>query len=757
MQAADSVKKGKLCEADSTCSFKISSSTVSEESNTGAAPRQDKKIVVTYRLDISSSHMTEEGYHSWLLNAVDYKEQIVSVDLFGQEQVMQNKFTNPEMAGKEQKLAGCIEASKFGVQQSIETGELKEFLVEESPAQTSEGLNCTEHEDKIKQVYVGSATAIAGTILKAESSTLLNETNAPLVFDETLIEFDTVEHDMIGEKRANYRHEVRDDGRVIVHHKSRTVLPQLLMSVPTDDDNDSMMVTTAGSSQLHNGATEEVSETTKTDLGTDTDDSKMYSCGKTNLNNPLGSGGSTCEDIPDSLVSPQQARLKSATETTTTRIKDPELIQLDPISRIDFLETARASGRPMKFVPAVQMYQHIKSYIRPNSFDANLLAKDTPGSKKFVKWLQRASHEDLTKAETVNQLSRLMVPPVVRETVVQEILSKRIDNPSALMVLMEAIGNTLSRSAGAEEQLITLASSKQLSSAARQQALVGLIQVRCYDHSVAIRRLSGLSQTPLEAMALHIQHGLIGHSGHCTDGKYNSGAQYSDLLEDVRTRLADAVANRNEKKALMLIDAVGNSQSQDPAHTQALIDVTMYGHTTKVRLLATENLGVLWTDAAQRHLKELGHSDDTELQEAALISLSGKYLHTADTRQPGTTQKKSAPTHSRRLFGSSPPPPPPHPTPAPTYSMRRRRAPDGPAHKQVNEVNWAKERTLAEALTQQNVSTIEETGSTIEEAESIQKELKLEHLQRRRAPVYRPEVNARSVQCTHHASEFHCL
>jgi hypothetical protein len=658
--------------------------------------------------------MHHEGHHSWLLNAVEYKEYLVAVDNFGEEQVLATQFEDPDLEQKQRDLASCIANTRFGVQQNTETGALTEFLVDKAPNTAGSGsLNCTEHETRIQQIYVGSADAVAGTVTKVTTGA-----------SASLLEFDAVEHDINGEKRSRYRHQLHPDGRLTVHHKSRTILTQSFMSTPTDPDNDSLEVTSEGSSTVHNGATEGFSQTTNTDFGRDSPD-KMISCAKINAEDPLGD--SKCEEVPEAFASPQKVRLQSAGNTTAKRIAQPVLIQLDSIPRTQFLHTAKASGRPMVFVQAPELREHLKSSLRrPDHASARRLAADLAGKKQFVKWMQEASHEDLTRAEFVNQLSLLMVPPVAREAVVKEMLAQRITNPSALMVLMEAFGYSLSRSTGATEQLITLASSEQVSTAAREQALVGLVQIRCYDHSNAIRRLSELSHTPLATMALHIQHGLIGHSGHCTDGKSSTG--YSDLLQQVRTRLARAVTNRDEHTAMMLIDAVGNSQSQDPAHTQALIDVTTAGHTRRMRLLAVENLGVLWTDGARRHLKELAHSEDKSMQKAVLVALSGKYLHPADLRHPRSKRNmaRSVPLHkhSRRTLSSE---------------IRPENA-----LKQANEHNWRDERALAEALAKPTpnatlMGAVQYSGDT-----TVETDVTMAELARRRAPIYRPEVRART-------------
>jgi hypothetical protein len=225
--------------------------------------------------------------------------------------------------------------------------------------------------------------------------------------------------------------------------------------------------------------------------------------------------------------------------------------------------------------------------------------------------------------------------------------------------LMHVIGRVGMKQQEAVTQLLALASNHNLNDQVRGQALGGLLQAKCYDHSLAIQLLGKLAtQRPKEHiqwMALHIQHGLIAHTQHCTNGHYEGTSPYSDLLQEAREGLAAAVQASDASDAARWLDALGNSNSQSSEHTAAVAAIAAnHRESQSLRLVAIRNLGKLWTPAARAQLQQLALDNcgvpawvdfksvtpekdcrtQQDIRRAAKEALTGEYLETGDPRRP---------------------------------------------------------------------------------------------------------------------------
>ena len=263
------------------------------------------------------------------------------------------------------------------------------------------------------------------------------------------------------------------------------------------------------------------------------------------------------------------------------------------------------------------------------------------GFPAFVEFLEQAKPSDFEPGQLRNKIARSMESPKIRRLTVEKLSKNEIKNGRAVQSLMHAIGRAGTQQVEAIDQLIELGGSASVNEGARSQAIVALLQAKCYNHDYAIRRLAMHAkpnpQKFMQIMSLHVQHALIAHAEHCANNKYTvaSADKYDDILSQSRKHLADAAANKDDSTTWILLDAIGNTNSQSPRETKAVASVANNDQlAAQTRLLAVRTLGRLYTKGALAALRKLSSSSDSDVQKAAEEAIAGKHLHVSDARKP---------------------------------------------------------------------------------------------------------------------------
>ena len=328
------------------------------------------------------------------------------------------------------------------------------------------------------------------------------------------------------------------------------------------------------------------------------------------------------------------------TLVSKTKIND-EMLQT--MTKDEFLEFHAKAGR--KPVPILQAITSTEVISDPTDEEM-----DT-GYTKFMQGLVEIGNsnpDSFEPGKLRESVHEQMRSPKVRAQTVKDLSKNKIKSARVVQSLMHAIGSAATTQPEAADQLIGLASTAGIDQTAASQALVALLQAKCYDHDHAIRGLTKLArpdaQTFTQIMAVHVQHGLIAHAEHCANDKYTgaSAHKYNDILAATHKHLEGAVAKGDDAAAWILLDAIGNTHSQRIKETTALIAVANNGHMrAQTQMLAVRNLGKLYTPQALVALNELAAhpiNKGTALQKACEQAISGELLAKGDNRKPLQSQ-----------------------------------------------------------------------------------------------------------------------
>ena len=382
-----------------------------------------------------------------------------------------------------------------------------------------------------------------------------------------------------------------------------------------------------------NGISTGSTETTTNHLGAESPHTG-FSCTPSETPDADGRVCST-EGVPASAEAAQTVRIESDTTGHITLVSSEratDLVQKPTLN--EFLQEHAAAGRiRIPLLKALRVKSVEKQPVDP--------VNAQQGFPAFVEFLEQAKPSDFEPGQLRNKIARSMESPKIRRLTVEKLSKNEIKNGRAVQSLMHAIGRAGTQQVEAIDQLIELGGSASVNEDARLQAIVALLQAKCYNHDYAIRRLAMLAkpnpQTFTQIMSLHVQHGLIAHAEHCANNKYTeaSANKYGDILSQSRKHLADAAANKDDGTTWILLDAIGNTNSQSPRETEAVASVANNDQLlAQTRLLAVRTLGRLYTKGALAVLRKLSSSSDSKMQKAAEEAIAGKHLHISDARKP---------------------------------------------------------------------------------------------------------------------------
>merc|ERR1712166_856445 len=568
--------KLKLCDQASECVYELTLSSTSSESDNGATASQDE-ITLSYKLRIRPAGAA----NTFVIDGEDYVVGGQSPGDPAQVGLFNNCFNNAERH--------VVQDSNGNVQMLAKT--------EDSQSGVTEA--CSAFEEKIQSIYAGTIEALASVFASAD--------------DGELMQFSERVPDANGFRTSHYRREKHDDGSMTVHRArtwehaaDRHPMPILLQN---DGATSSLTMTATGSSTSNsNGVTTKSTDVADAKLGEDSK-STGFSCQGNGKQDGTGTSCNTNE-VPGN------------NEGEKIRLKSHEKAGRKPVPILQAITTSEVISDPSDeemntgYIKFMQGLVEIGNS-QPGSFEPGKLRDSVHAQMRSPK----------IRAQTVNDLSK-----------------NKIKSPRAVQTLMHAIGSAATYQKEAVDQLIELASTSDIDQTAASQALVALLQAKCYNHDHAIRGLAKLArpdaQTFTQIMAVHVQHGLMAHAEHCANNKYTeaSSHKYDDILAGTHRHLEEAVANGDDGAALILLDAIGNTQSQRPKETAALVAVANNGHLhIQTQMLAVRNLGKLYTPQALVALKELAAdpiNKGSALQKACEQAISGEMLAKGDTRKP---------------------------------------------------------------------------------------------------------------------------
>merc|ERR1712166_1035557 len=602
--------KLKLCDQASECVYELTLSSTSSESDNGATASQDE-ITLSYKLRIRPVGAA----NTFVIDGEDYVVGGQSPGDPAQVGLFNNCFNNAERH--------VVQDSNGNVQMLAKT--------EDSQSGVTEA--CSAFEEKIQSIYAGTIEALASVFASAD--------------DGELMQFSERVPDANGFRTSHYRREKHDDGSMTVHRArtwehaaDRHPMPILMQS---DGAASSLTMTATGSSTSNsNGVTTKSTDVADAKLGEDSK-STGFSCQGNGKQDGTGTSCNTNE-VPGNNEG-ENVRLKSQTGYQITLLTTTPTQLVQTMTMDEFLQSHAKAGR--KPVPIPQAITTSEVISDPSDEEMNT------GYIKFMQGLveignsQPGSFEPGKLRDSVHAQMR---SPKIRAQTVNDLSKNKIKSPRAVQTLMHAIGSAATYQKEAVDQLIELASTSDIDQTAASQALVALLQAKRYNHDHAIRGLAKLArpdaQTFTQIMAVHVQHGLMAHAEHCANNKYTeaSSHKYDDILAGTHRHLEEAVANGDDGAALILLDALGNTQSQRPKETAALVAVANNGHLhIQTQMLAVRNLGILYTPQALVALKELAahpYNKGTVWQKACEQAISGELLEKGDMRKPPQTESQ---------------------------------------------------------------------------------------------------------------------
>lgn len=610
IDTASETLKLKLCATDHQCTYHVQLASTSSESDNGKASSQSNELTQSYTLAVTPGNTP----NAFVIDGSDYT-------VGGSNATAHAGVFNE-----------CFGLSQRHVIQHPEDGDI-ELLVEHSVA--VEENSCSQWEQKIQSIYAGTVEALAGVYAHAK--------------DADLLEFSDSVNVGNAKRTTHYRREHHADGTMTIHRKrswdagkGSHPMPMMLQTTET-----SLGATADGKTETNtDGVTESSKDKVKGNLGGDSN--ADFGC--TGSSEADGNGESCNNDeVPADKDKEQTVRLNSETDYSVTLLKSDKVggSLVQSMTMDEFLEFhAKAGRRPVPLLEAITVPEEFITDPTDEQMDQ--------GYDKFVQNMVKLGNtrpESFEPGAVREEVQSAMKSPKVRARMVRDLSQNKIKSTRFVQSLMHAIGVAGTKQPVAIDQLIELASSHGIDQDAATQALVALLQAQCYDHDHAIQGLSKLArpnpQSHLEITALHIQHGLMAHADHCANHKYTdaSARKYQDILVQTRKHLAQAVANGDDSSAWILMDAIGNTHSQHPAETAALVEVANNGHMTKqTELVAVKNLGKLYTPQALIALKELASHPilvDKPLKKECEKAIAGEYLVKGDSRKPAVAQVTS--------------------------------------------------------------------------------------------------------------------
>jgi len=604
--------KLKICGTGHECTYKVELASTSSESNKDKDSTQSDELTQSYTLHVKPTGVIDDSTNSFLIDGSDYKVGGSDVNADADE------------------FNQCFAYSTRHVTQQVDTGAVD--LMEEH-IEATEDSPCSQWAEKIQSIYAGTVEALAGAYAHA--------------VDTELLEFSETVNVGNAKRTTQYRREEHTDGTMTIHRKhawdagqNSHPMPMLLQASDT-----SLGATATGKTHTNaDGETDSAKDHVSANLGGG-DSKAEFGCTGTGEED---ANGQSCnnDEVPADKNEEQTVRLNSETDYSVTLVSSEvsanKLVQT--MTKEEFLQFhAKAGRRPVPLLEAITVPEEAIEDPTDKQMDQ--------GYDNFIQHMVKLGNtrpESFEPGKVREQVTSAMKSPKVRARMVRDLSQNKIKSARFVQSLMHAIGVAGTKQPQAIDQLIELASTHGIHEDAATQALVALLQAKCYDHDHAIQGLSKLArpnpQSHLEITALHIQHGLMAHADHCANHKYTdaSAHKYQDILVQTRKHLTQAVASGDDASAWILMDAIGNTHSQHPAETAALVEVANDAHMTKqTGLEAVKNLGKLYTSEALVALKELASHpilDKTPLQKACEKAIAGEHLAKGDSRKPAIPQ-----------------------------------------------------------------------------------------------------------------------
>lgn len=615
-----------ICGDCQTCTFrvKVKSLTEHEDTNNPDPMVEDKKMDFEFNLVVSPG--AAAGTH--VVSASDYSNKL---DAASPEYGEETDHSYSAEAQEEAEFGACMEQTSRRFTHGATAGAIHfvaPSVENTNPSNWDANSVCGEHANEIFDLLTGSITTIGQSTVSTA--------------DPTLLEFETSEDNMNGRRTTQHRRVQHADGGYTVHRKHVTIVPRLIQAVPVGTDSVDMQGTSTTTVDA-DGTVQATQERGTTVIGTSSTDDGFV-CGSGTADNRDSSVD--CEAIPSTVATAEKARLEI--DFSMSVVKTGTDDGSCPTTELAAYKT-QLQQQGFKLVPASEAIQARAE--KPVEEPVNA----EEGMPQFLQALEDVPDETLELSQTKAQIEKALKSSTIRKHVVHALMQNEIKNHRAVQLLMHLIGYVGTKQPTAISQLLALAHNKKLSLHARQQALGGLLQAKCYDHSHAIEGLSKLAQNPqndIEWMAAHVQHGLIGHLQHCKQGSVGHASEYDELMQQTHANLADAVKNKEEQNALKWLDAIGNTHTQAPESSDAIALVARNEKLSAgMRVVAVHNLGKIFSDTAQKHMNKLLSDPDYFVQEAALEGLAGKHLAASDPRLEGILRPVAALVQTQADWG----------------------------------------------------------------------------------------------------------
>lgn len=480
--------------------------------------------------------------------------------------------------------------------------------------------------------------------------------NTDAVFNNPeLMQFIHVEDNVNGRQTTHHRREILKDGSEIIYRRHITEVADLIQSFPTSADGAKKTIKLTGSGKTKKSADGSVvatHETGQTNIGSgpvpnvdliqqgkaisnDAEDIAAFSC----IPGTSPDGNKKCEDVPNNVQSKANIeRLEIGFDITTTRLSAVASTLVQTMDLEQYAQHLATQG--YKLVDGQAVMRKRQQQRRQLPIEPDNAAED---SAELVRLLERSSDDELAEPKMRATVEQMLRSSRMRRLMLNKLRENSIKKVRAVQLLLYAMGRVGMEQPASMMQLISLANDKGVKIVARQQALLALLHARCWEHDPVIQALGDLAkpQTSIGWMALHVQHGLVGHAQHCALGHYGEAAHYSDLLQQARDGLTQAVANHDDRATEKWLYVLGNSYSQAKQHTALIAKVAHNRHLSlNTRRAAIRNLGRLYTADAVTHLEQLASGacqpdqicNPKAISDAAASALSGQHLHKGDPR-----------------------------------------------------------------------------------------------------------------------------
>merc|ERR1712166_1155483 len=562
--------KLKLCDDGSDCIYVVKLFSTPSESDNGKNSSQSGQATLSYDLHVKPAGAP----NAFIIDGENYT--------VGGE-------TTPDAV-----LAGSFndcfsKAERHAIQDS--NGNV-EMMTQTENSQSGVSEACSKYEKTIQNIYAGTVEALAGVFASSE--------------DEDLLQFSESVRDVNGMRTTHYHREHHDDGSITVNHErtwelaNQNPVPVLLQS-----GGGLLGLKSSGSSKSSKGITTKTQDQAKANIGSDSDSTPLCQG-----NGEADAQGRSCNtnEVPADKNTEETIRLKSETDYSVTLTSTTPVDLEHTMSMVEFLQSHAEAGRqPIAILQAITTTDEVIS----DPSDEEMDVRHTKFMQKLVE-IGNSKPDSFEPGALRDSVHEQMRSPKIRAQTVSDLSKNKIKSGRVVQSLMHAIGRAATTQPQAIHQLIELASTAGIDKTAASQALVALIQAKCYDHEPAIRGLVKLArpdaQTFTQIVAVHVQHGLIAHAKHCANNKYTgaSARKYSGVLARTHAHLEEAVADNGQLRK-------------------------------QTRLLAVKNLGIHYTPQALVALKELAahpYNKGTVWQKACEQAISGELLEKGDMRKP---------------------------------------------------------------------------------------------------------------------------